>query len=98
MAYYTDLSSPETYEAFTASDRGVSGFRMCRLGTAARRTKVLREISRPVFSLIESEPMSESCSYLSYDAVTALHSERNLPHLNDSVLEEYAEYAQDADF
>ena len=64
----------------------------------ARRARVLREISRPVFSLIESGPMSESCSYLSYDAVTALHSERNLQHLNDSVLDEYAEYAQDADF
>lgn len=65
---------------------------------AARRTKVLQEISRPVFSLIESGPMSESCSYLSYDAVTALHGEKNLHHLNDSVLDEYAEYAQDADF
>lgn len=65
---------------------------------SARRTKVLQEISRPVFSLIESGPMSESCSYLSYDAVMALHSERNLHHLNDSVLDEYTEYAQDTDF
>lgn len=63
-----------------------------------RRTKVLQEISRPVFSLIESGPMSESCSYLSYNAVEALRAERNLRHLNDSVLDEYAEYAQDADF
>lgn len=65
---------------------------------SARRKKVLQEISRPVFSLIESGPMSESCSYLSYDGVTALHSEKNLGHLNDSVLDEYAEYAQDTDF
>lgn len=65
---------------------------------SARRTKVLQEISRPVFSLIESGPMSESCSYLSYEAVTALHNEKNLHHLNDSVLDEYAEYAQEADF
>lgn len=65
---------------------------------SARRTKVLQEISRPVFSLIESGPMSESCSYLSYDAVIALHGEKNLHHLNDSVLDEYAEYAQDTDF
>src|SRR5579872_3315255 len=27
MAYYLDLFSPETYEAFTRSDRSVSGFR-----------------------------------------------------------------------
>lgn len=63
-----------------------------------RRTKVLQEISRPVFSLIESGPMSENCSYLSYDSVLALYHEKNLHHLNDSVLDEYAEYAQDADF
>lgn len=63
-----------------------------------RRTKVLQEISRPVFSLIESGPMSETCSFLSYDAVTSLHNERNLHHLNDSVLDEYTEYATDADF
>lgn len=64
----------------------------------ARRTKVLQEISRPVFSLIESGSMSETCSYLSYDAVTALRNEKNLHHLNDSVLDEYIEYAQEADF
>ena len=63
-----------------------------------RRAKVLREISRPVFALMESGPMSESCSYLSYDSIIALSCERNLHHLNDSVLEEYVEYAQDADF
>lgn len=65
---------------------------------STRRTKVLQEISRPVFSLIESGPMSESCSYLSYEAVTALHNEKNLHHLNDSVLDEYTEFAQDTDF
>ena len=27
MAYFMDLFSPETYEAFNASDRSVSGFR-----------------------------------------------------------------------
>ena len=65
---------------------------------ASRRAKVLQEISRPVFALMESGPMSESCSYLSYDAVRALGSERNLSHMNDSVLEEYEEYAQESDF
>lgn len=64
----------------------------------ARRGKVLQEISRPVFALMGSGPMSESCSYLSYDAVNELVNERNLPHMNDSVLEDYAEYAQESDF
>ena len=63
-----------------------------------RRRKVLQEMSRPVFALMESGPMAESCSYLSYDAIKELGGERNLSHMNDSVLEDYAEYAQEADF
>ncbi len=64
----------------------------------SRRRKVLQEISRPVFALMESGPMSESCSYLSYEAVEELGGEKNLPHMNDSILEDYAEYAQETDF
>ena len=64
----------------------------------ARRKKVLQEISRPVFALMESGPMSESCSYLSYEAIEELSAERNLPHMNDTVLEDYAEYPQETDF
>ena len=64
----------------------------------SRRRKVLQEISRPVFALMESGPMSESCSYLSYDAIEELSVERNLSHLNDSVLEDYEEYAQETEF
>jgi hypothetical protein len=36
MAYYLDLFSPETYEAFGKSDRSVSGFRMRQLKSAQR--------------------------------------------------------------
>jgi hypothetical protein len=36
MNYYTDLFSPETYEAFTNSDRTVSGFRLSQRLTAGR--------------------------------------------------------------
>lgn len=64
----------------------------------SRRGKVLQEISRPVFALMESGPMSESCSYLSYDAIHELSNERNLSHMNDTVLEDYVEYAQESDF
>ncbi len=64
----------------------------------ARRGKVLQEISRPVFSLMQSGPMSESCSYLSYDAVKELGGERNLSYMHDSVLDNYADYAQESDF
>ena len=64
----------------------------------SRRSKVLQEISRPVFSLMESGPMSESCSYLSYNAIKELGAEKNLSHMNDSIIEDYAEYAQETDF
>ena len=64
----------------------------------SRRWKVLQEISRPVFALMESGPMSKSCSYLSYEAIKELGAERNLSHMNDSILEDYAEYAQETDF
>jgi predicted RNA-binding protein len=36
MAYYIDLFSPETYEAFSNSDRSVSGFRARHEGLAKR--------------------------------------------------------------
>jgi len=36
VAYYLDLFSPETYEAFARSDRSISGFRV-RQRNAARR-------------------------------------------------------------
>jgi hypothetical protein len=36
MAYYIDLFSPETYEAFAGSARDVSGFRLRHKGMAER--------------------------------------------------------------
>jgi hypothetical protein len=36
MAYFIDLFSPETYEAFTRSDRDISGFRLRHKGMAER--------------------------------------------------------------
>lgn len=36
MAYYLDLFSPETYEAFSRSDRSVSGFRIRHQSAASR--------------------------------------------------------------
>src|SRR5438552_1099683 len=36
MAYFTDLFSPETYEAFSRSDRSISGFRIRQQNVAKR--------------------------------------------------------------
>lgn len=60
----------------------------------AKRDKVFQEIRRPVFSLLEKGPLAESCTYLSYDSLRELASQRHLTHLSDTVLDEYAEEAE----
>lgn len=61
---------------------------------AERRDKVLQEIQRPVFSLLEKGPLSESCSYLSYDSVVELAANQKLSHMSDSILEDYEELSE----
>jgi hypothetical protein len=60
----------------------------------ARREKVFQEITRPVFSLLEHSPLSERCTYLSYDSVRELAKLQYLSHTTDSVLDEFVEYAE----
>ena len=62
---------------------------------AERREKVFQELRRPVFSLLDRGPLSESCTYLSYDAVRELSAQPHLSHLSDTVLDEYEEQADD---
>jgi hypothetical protein len=59
-----------------------------------KREKVLKEIKRPVFSLLEGRALSEICSYLSYEKVEELLETKHLAHLSDSVIEDYAEKAE----
>ena len=59
-----------------------------------RREKVLREIKRPVFSLLERGPLYEQCSFLSYDSIDTLAEIPYLSHLNDSIVEEHEEFAE----
>lgn len=61
----------------------------------ARREKVFQELRRPVFSLLERGPLSEYCTYLSYDSVRELSEQPHLAHLNESVLDEYEEGAEE---
>jgi hypothetical protein len=61
---------------------------------AERREKVFSEIRRPVFSLLEKGPLADSCTYLSYESVRDLASQKHLAHLTDTVLDEYAEEAE----
>ncbi len=61
-----------------------------------RKEKVLQEISRPVFAFLENGPLSESCSYISYNSILELSNEKQLKHMSDSVLEEYSEYSEES--
>lgn len=60
-----------------------------------KREKVLREIKRPVFSLLERGPLYENCSYVSYQALREISQMKFLEHMSDSIIEEYEEFAQD---
>lgn len=60
-----------------------------------RREKVLREIKRPVFSLLDHGPLYEKCTFLSYDAVQSISREKHLSHMSDSILDEYEEHAEE---
>ena len=59
-----------------------------------RRERVLREIRRPVFSLLERGPLYDQCSFLSYEAVDQLASTQHLSHMSDSIIGEYEESAE----
>lgn len=61
---------------------------------ASRREKVFQELRRPVFSLLDRGPLSESCTFLSYDSIRELSQQPHLAHLADSVIDEYEEHAE----
>ncbi|MBK8049286.1 MAG: hypothetical protein IPK16_20520 [Anaerolineales bacterium] len=58
---------------------------------AARRDKVFHEIRRPVFARLAAGPLTESCTYLSYESVEDVAKIKHLAHLNASILEDYEE-------
>jgi hypothetical protein len=62
-----------------------------------RRNKVFEELLRPVFAYLDNGPLSEKCSYLSYDSLRELAKEKHLGHLADTVLDEYEEFAEDSE-
>lgn len=61
-------------------------------------TDINLEISRPVFAFLEKGPLAENCSHILYDSVEELSKEKRLKYMTDLVLEEYSEYAAEADF
>lgn len=61
---------------------------------ASRREKVFMELQRPVFSFLERGPLSDICTFISYDSVYDLVEEKHLSHFSDSVLEDFDEYPE----
>ena len=61
---------------------------------AHKRDRVLREIRRPVFSLLERGPLYDQCSLLAYDSIDSLAETRYLSHMSDSIIGEYEESAE----
>lgn len=64
---------------------------------AGRRAKVFAELRRPAFAYYERGPMYERCTFLAYDSVETLAAQPLLDHLQDSVVDEVAEHAEDAE-
>ena len=59
-----------------------------------RRSKVLTEIRRPVFSLLERGPLYKQCTYLSYESIAEIGNMPNLEHIKDSILGQFEEMAE----
>jgi hypothetical protein len=57
----------------------------------ARKAKVMTEIQRPVFSLLERGPLSEYCTFLPYGSLREIAELKHLRHVSDAVLDEYVE-------
>ena len=59
-----------------------------------KRERVLREIRRPVFSLLGRGPLYKQCSFLSYDSIDALAKTPYLSHMSDTIINEYDEFSE----
>jgi hypothetical protein len=60
-----------------------------------RRDKVKQEIMRPVFSLLSSGPLYDSCTFLSYSSIDELKSIEHLQYMNDEIIAEFEERADE---
>lgn len=59
----------------------------------ARQSVVLDQIRRPVFSLLETGPLSERCSLLTYGNIEEIAAKPDLVHMRDTVLDDYQVFA-----
>ena len=55
------------------------------------RERVLREIKRPVFSLLDRGPLYERPSLLTCDSIRSLARTPHLSHMSDTIIADYEE-------
>lgn len=60
----------------------------------SRRDSVFQQITRPVFAVMEKGPLSELCSFISYDSVIQISKENKLKHMTDTIVDDFIEYAE----
>ncbi|MDD5552241.1 MAG: hypothetical protein PHI88_03745, partial [Candidatus Pacebacteria bacterium] len=60
----------------------------------SRRELFVKQINRPVFSVMEKGPLSELCSFISYDSLEELSAEERLEYMTDSIVDEYSEFSE----
>ena len=60
-----------------------------------RKDAVNKQITRPVFAVMEKGPLSELCSFISYDSISELAKEKRLEHMTDSIIDEYSEFPEE---
>src|SRR5262245_1444577 len=60
----------------------------------ARREKVFRETSRPVFMLLERGTLSDSCTFISYESVDVMRSLKRLARTTDDIIADYEERSE----
>jgi hypothetical protein len=60
-----------------------------------RSEKVKLEIRRPVFSLLQPGPLYDRCTYLSYSSIEQIQAIEHLQYMNDEIIAEYEERADE---
>jgi hypothetical protein len=59
-----------------------------------RQGAVLDQIKPPVFTLFETGPLKDRCSFLTYEDIRDIAAKPDLSHMKDSLIEDYEVYAQ----
>jgi hypothetical protein len=86
------LLGGEEYEASTCPVVGDAPWRKALECVALAQ---YRQEHRGSPTLLERGPLSESCTFISYESVRALAKEGNLEYLSDRVLERYEEESEE---